>query len=176
MPELSQLPLMLALLGAAYMAIVAVHECGHYCAGLTIGVPRRSMRIRLLTFPQHVALRDGDAWVSPVEADHYIRLATPFMPTAPAALLFVAGGFILETAALVLLAAFKLPFHRETCVLAFWMTAIYFAFDMFVYLRTRRAGMDFSAMCSISPVLGSLIVAAVLGIQFYLAARLWSGT
>lgn len=56
------------------------------------------------------------------------------------------------------------------------MTAIYFAFDVFVYLRTLRAGMDFSAMCSISPVLGSLIVAVVLGIQFYLAARLWSGT
>lgn len=172
MPDLSQFPLMLAVWSVAYFAIVAVHECGHYFAGLAIGVPRRNMRIRLLTFPQHVALRDGDEWVSPVQTDRYIRLAEPLMPTTATALLFVAGGFILETATLLLWAAFRLPFYRVTCTLAFWMTVIYFAFDVFVYLKTRRAGMDFSAMCSISPVFGCLIVAAVLGIQFYIATQL----
>ena len=172
MPDLSQIPMILAVWCVAYMALVTVHECGHYCAGLAIGVPRRNMRIRLLTFPQHVALRDGDEWISPVQTDRYILLAEPLMPTTATALLFVAGGFIFETTALVVLAAFKWPFYRETCLLAFWMTMLYFAFDLFVYLKTRRAGMDFSAMHSISPVLGSLIVAAVLGIQFYLVTRL----
>lgn len=172
MPDLSQLPLMLAMWSIAYFAIVAVHECGHYFAGLAIGIPRRNMRIRLLIFPQHVALRDGDEWVSPVQTDRYIKLAEPLMPTTATALLFVAGGFILETVTLLLWAAFRLPFHRVTCTLAFWMTVIYFAFDLFVYLRTRKAGMDFSAMCSISPVLGCLIVAAVLGIQFYIVTLL----
>ena len=172
MPDLSPLPMMLAVWCVAYMAIVTVHECGHYCAGLAIGVPRRNMRIRLLTFPQHVALRDGDEWISPVQTDRYIQLAEPLMPTTATALLFVAGGIISETTALVLLAAFRLPFYRETCTLAFWMTVIYLAFDVFVYLRTRRAAMDFSAMFSISPLFGCLIVAAVLGIQFYIVTRL----
>lgn len=164
--------MILAVWCAAYMAIVAVHECGHYCAGLVIGVPRRNMRIRLLTFPQHIALRDGDEWVSPVETDRYIRLAEPLMPTTATALLFVAGGFILETTALVLLAAFRLPFYREICILAFWMTVIYLAFDVFVYLRTRRAGLDFSAAYSISPVLGSLIGLVVVGLQLYIVTLL----
>jgi hypothetical protein len=41
-------------------ALIAVHETGHYIAGLTAGIPATAMKIRLLTFPQHVALRDGD--------------------------------------------------------------------------------------------------------------------
>jgi hypothetical protein len=169
MSDFSQLPLMLAVWGIAYMAIVAVHECGHYFAGLAIGVPRRNMRIRLPTFPQHVALRDGDEWVSPVETERYIRLAEPLMPTTATARLFVAGGFILETTALVLWAAFRLPFYRVTCTLALWMTLIYLFFDVALYLRTRRAGMDFSAMWSISPGLGSLIGFVGVGLQFYSA-------
>ncbi|MBK8091200.1 MAG: hypothetical protein IPK32_04210 [Verrucomicrobiaceae bacterium] len=172
MPDLSQMPWMLAVWSVAYFAIVAVHECGHYLAGLAVGVPRRNMRIRLLTFPQHVALRDGDEWGSPADTDRYIRPAEPLMPTAATAFIFVAGGFILETATLLLLAAYRLPFFRVACTLAFWMTVIYFAFDVFVYLRTRKAGMDFSAMCSISPVFGCLIVTAVLGIQFCIATQL----
>ena len=40
--------------------LIAVHEAGHYLAGLTAGIPAAAMRIRLPTFPQHVALRDGD--------------------------------------------------------------------------------------------------------------------
>jgi hypothetical protein len=172
MPDLSQLPMILAVWCAAYMAIVAVHECGHYFAGLAIGVPRRNMRIRLFTSPQHVALRDGDEWVSPADTDRYIRLAEPLMPTTATALLFVAGGFIFETAALLIWAAFRLPFYRVTCTLALWMTLTYLVFDVALYLRNRKAGMDFSAMCSISPVFGCLIAAAVLGIQLYIATQL----
>jgi len=169
MHDLSQLPMILAVWCAAYMAIVAVHECGHYCAGMAIGVPWRKMRIRMFTSPQHVALRDGDEWVSPSDTDRYIRVAEPFMPTTGTALLFVAGGFILETAALLAWAAFKLPFYRLTCPLALGMTLIYLVFEVAIYLRTRKASMDFSVMCSISPVFGSLIGFVVVGLQFYVA-------
>jgi len=51
--------MLIAAWSAAYFAIVTVHEVGHYLAGLLIGIPRRDLRIRLLCFPQHVALRDG---------------------------------------------------------------------------------------------------------------------
>ncbi|MES2734833.1 MAG: hypothetical protein V4672_00855 [Verrucomicrobiota bacterium] len=168
MPDLSQLPMIIAVLGLAYFAIVAVHECGHYCAGLVIGVPHRKMRIRLFTFPQHVALRDGDEWGSPTtQIERYIKLSEPLMPTTGKVLLFLAGGFILETAALLLWVALKWPFYREICTLVVWMTLIYLVFDVSIYLKTRRGAMDFSAMYSVSPVLGSLLGLSILGLQFY---------
>lgn len=53
--------------------LIAVHEAGHFLAGLAGGIPVSQMRIRLLTFPQHVALRDGDEWVSPVrDLERYV--------------------------------------------------------------------------------------------------------
>lgn len=89
------------------------------------------------------------------------------MPTMGKALLFLAGGFILETAALLLWVALKWPFYREICTLIVWMTVIYLVFDVFIYLKTRRGAMDFSAMYSISPVLGSFTSLIILGLQFY---------
>ena len=41
---------------AFVFTLIAVHEAGHYLAGLTAGIPASVMKIRLLTFPQHVAL------------------------------------------------------------------------------------------------------------------------
>ncbi len=166
--DLSQWPKMIAIWAVAYFAIVAVHEVGHYLAGLAIGVPWRRMRIRLFTFPQHVALKDGDEWISPVQTDRYLKLAEPLMPTTASALIFVAGGFLLETASLLLWAVLRLPFYNATSRLALGMTLLYLVFDAAIFLRTRKAGMDFSALCSISPLFGSLIVAAIVGLQFYI--------
>ena len=39
---------------------IAAHQFGHYLAGLTAGITANVMKIRLFTFPQHVALRNGD--------------------------------------------------------------------------------------------------------------------
>ncbi len=153
---------------AAYFAIVTTHEFGHYTAGLVIGVPSRLMRICLFTFPQHVALRDGDVWISPVEIERYIRLAEPLMPTTGRALLFVAGGFVMETLALFAWTFASLPFHHEAACLALIMTVGYLLSDAFSSLRSRRPALDFSAMCSISPVGGSAIASGVLLGQIYL--------
>lgn len=65
---------------ALVFTMIAIHETGHYLAGLTAGIPASVMKIRLFTFPQHVALRDGDLWVSPVaNIERYIavRLIVP---------------------------------------------------------------------------------------------------
>lgn len=150
---------------AAYSAIVAVHECGHYFAGLIIGVPPHEMKIRLLRFPQHVALKDGQEWVSPMEIERYIKLAETYMPTTGKALIFVAGGFVLETLALLGWVMFKLPYYREVITLALLMTLIYLVADIALYTKTSKASMDFSAMHSISPVWGGLIVVALVGLQ-----------
>src|SRR5947207_2910887 len=45
---------------ACIFVLIAVHEAGHFLAGWVGGIPVGEMR--LLTFPQHVALRDGEEW------------------------------------------------------------------------------------------------------------------
>lgn len=172
MPDFSQIPVAMAVWCFVYFLIVAVHECGHYLAGLLIGIPSRCLRIRLFTFPQHVALRDGDGWVGPQQMDRYLEIAVPLMPTRGRALAFVAGGFVLEIAALLIWVVLRLPFFRLAVWLALIMTVFYVIADVAIYLRTRKASLDFSAMCSISPVLGTLIAVVVVGLQFYLVTLL----
>ena len=83
---------------ALVFVLIAVHEMGHYVAGLTAGIPAEAMRIRLLTFPQHVALRDGDRWVSPVrEIEHFVAVSRRNLSTRAAAFRWVAGGLVMET-------------------------------------------------------------------------------
>jgi hypothetical protein len=56
------------------------------------------MRIRLLTFPQHVALRDGERWVAPMELESYLAVMQRRLHTTPRLYLYTAGGMLLETA------------------------------------------------------------------------------
>ncbi len=73
-----------AFYAACVAVLIAVHETGHYLAGLAAGIPARDMRIRLLRFPQHVELRDGGEWVSPVaDIQRYIDLVWRHLKTAP---------------------------------------------------------------------------------------------
>jgi len=57
------------------------------------------MRERLLTFPQHIALRDGERWLSPVdEIGRYVELSRRYLLGRSAALRWVAGGLVTEAA------------------------------------------------------------------------------
>jgi hypothetical protein len=59
---------------ACIFVLIAVHETGHFLAGWAGGIPFGEMRIRLLTFPQHVALRDGEEWVTPFDLERYVAI------------------------------------------------------------------------------------------------------
>jgi len=133
MPDLSQLPLTLAEWSVAYFAIVAVHECGHYFAGLAIGVTTTQHADSIVHFPAACRTERWERVGQPCRYRSLHPARETFMPTTATALLFVAGGFILETAGLLIWAAFRLPFYRVTRTLAFWMTVMYLAFDVFVY-------------------------------------------
>lgn len=149
----------------AYYVIVVVHETGHYLAGLLIGIPPREMKIVLSKFPQHVALREGEQWVSPLEASRYVQLAERFMPTTLKALAFVAGGFILETLFLLGWVMLRLPYHQVVIILALGMTLLYLIADVVMFLKTRQACMDFSGLFSISPLWGGLLVTMIISSQ-----------
>lgn len=158
---------LIAVWSGAYFSIVTVHELGHYLAGLLIGVPRRNMRIRLWCFPQHVALRDGQDWVSPLETERFVKLAEGYMPTPARALTFVAGGFLLESVALLSWVMLRLPFHRVAITLALVMTILYLVADVAAFLKTKRASMDFTALFLISPFLGTCTAVAVIALQCF---------
>jgi hypothetical protein len=80
------------------LVLIPVHELGHYLAGWAAGFPRQEMRIRLLTFPQYVALRQGGAWVSPNNHSAYYAAMRRHLTTPGHLFVYTAGGFLLETA------------------------------------------------------------------------------
>ena len=86
--------------------LITIHEIGHWLMGVAAGIPARMMKIRLLTFPQQVVLRDGDEWVSVSDFDRYYRLLEQHAPSRERQFLYVVGGFLFETTFLFLLCFF----------------------------------------------------------------------
>jgi len=83
---------------ACIFILIAVHEAGHFLAGWVGGIPVGAMRIRLLTFPQHVALRDGEEWVSPIrDLERYVAIMQRHLGSGARLFLYTAGGMILGT-------------------------------------------------------------------------------
>lgn len=82
--------------------LIGIHEIGHWVMGLIAGIPRRSMKIRMFSFPQQVVLRDEQEWVSVSNYDRYHSILNKYVPTAKGKYLYVSGGFLFETIFLVI--------------------------------------------------------------------------
>jgi hypothetical protein len=81
-----------------FFGLIAVHEAGHYLCGRLGGVPANAIRIRLFAFPQHVVLRDGQQWISPVkQIERYVELVWQYLQTKTRVWFYVAGGILVET-------------------------------------------------------------------------------
>jgi hypothetical protein len=160
---------------ALVFVLIAVHETGHYFAGLTAGIPAAAMRIRLFTFPQHVALRDGAGWVSPVtDIERFVEVSRRYLLTRSAAFRWVAGGIVAETG-----------FTAIACVLAvrvgwqsigFWTAVISLAMylinvllmDIPWALVRRHAFGDTSGLWEISWIPALLVTLSMLAIRLVL--------
>jgi hypothetical protein len=160
--------LFLLSLGLVFVLIV-VHESGHYLAGLVGGIPARDMRLALWVFPQHVAVRDGHDWVSPVrDIRRYIEVTRRHLHSRGAAFRWVAGGMALELAFTVALwgAALGAGYH----VAALWVAGVSLAMyainvglmDLPWALRYRCAVGDTSGLWQIAPIPGVLFTAVML--------------
>jgi hypothetical protein len=156
-------------------ALIAVHETGHYIAGLTAGIPATAMKIRLLTFPQHVALRDGDRSVSPVkEIEHFVEVSRRYLSTRTAAFRWVAGGLIAETGFTTIVSVLAVQFGWLT--VAFWTAVISLAMYLFnVVLMDipwavirRHAFGDTSGLWEISRLPASIVTFLMLAIRLSL--------
>lgn len=150
--------------------LIVVHETGHFLAGWLGGIPARDMRLVLCSFPQHVALRDGGEWVSPVQdIRRYIAISERHLVSRWAAFQWVAGGMLLELACTAAVcAAAILSGYRAV---AFWTACI--SLGMYVInvglmdlpwaLKYRCAAGDTSGLWQIAPwpaVVLSLVMAA----------------
>ena len=127
---------------ALVFTMIAVHETGHYLAGLTAGIPASVMKIRLFTFPQHVALRDGDSWISPVaNIERYIAVSQRYLFTRAAAFRWVAGGLVVGElfSVLVCMTAFQLGWT----FLAFWTAVMSLAMYLINVLLMDLHGQSF---------------------------------
>ncbi len=80
---------------ACVFILIAVHEAGHFLTGLAGGIPFGEMRIRLLTFPQHVVLRDGEEWVAPFDLERYVAIMRLHLGSGVRLFLYTAGGLLL---------------------------------------------------------------------------------
>jgi hypothetical protein len=100
-----------------YFSLVSVHEAGHYLAGWLAGVPTAEMRLRLFTFPQHVALRDGERWVPPFDLESYLEVMRRHLITTPRLYLYTAGGMLLETAFMLAVCILALQWREQWLVL-----------------------------------------------------------
>ena len=153
-------PLLLFILIAAWVfALIVIHEIGHFILGWLGGIPPRDMKLRLLTFPQHVALRNGSEWVSPVrDIRRYVEVTRRHFRRRAAAFAWVAGGMALEllwtggVCGAVLLAGYR--------PIAFWFAAISLGMyainvglmDLPWALRYRTAAGDTSGLWEIAPL------------------------
>jgi hypothetical protein len=148
---------------------IAVHESGHYLAGIIAGIPARDMRIVLLAFPQHVALRGGDLWVSPVrDIERFITISRRHLASRSAAFLWVAGGmgFELIVTAVVCLASIRLGWGG----LAFWVACLSLSMylinvclmDLPMAFLYRHAVGDTSGLWQIAKILAALTSVAMV--------------
>lgn len=164
---------------AAVFVVIAFHECGHYLAGAASGIPWSAMKIRLLTFPQHVALRSNDQWLHPQrDYEKYAAASMDFLKDRTRAGLYVSSGLLSQTFAFACIAfglgTLGIPHVWLTPILATLtsMPCVYLCFDLLASRSNGRPCGDFTFLWKISPIaslaLTSFVIAVHGGILIYL--------
>ena len=154
----------------AIFVMIALHECGHFMAGLVAGIPADQMKIRLTTFPQHVAIRDGDQWLNPVrDSQRYIARSMTMIKNRKGAIAYVSGGLLVQTAVFVAfvlvcrsVSAHHLWVTPATCALVA-LPLLYLLADLFATKQANHPCGDFSGLWKISPLASVLVTSIVVG-------------
>lgn len=154
----------MAVLGSSWYSLVT-HEWSHYVAGRLAGVPSQCIRVRMRPHPPHVALHDGQEWLSP---DHrrYVDTFCGYQPRVGWAWAYVAagtvGGLLLVVVAAAVLVAFGLVIMALILVgTSAAITLVYVLGDVFLTRRRGAPAGDFSAMWQISKAGTAIMLIAV---------------
>ena len=159
--------------------LIAVHEVGHWSMGIVAGIPVSQMKIRLFSFPQQVALRDGDRWASVSNYDRYFALLTRYVPSRGGQFLYVVGGFLFETCFLVALslALAKMGYWLLAIVapgLSLSMFLVYvFLMDLPQSKRIQRPWGDTTILYSLAPAAGVAVAVIMVVARVILVAAAW---
>lgn len=153
--------------------LVAVHEAGHFLAGWMGGIPLADMRIRLFTFPQHVALRGQGRWLSPNSDDfpEYLAKMQQCLPTSGRLFLYTAGGFLLETVAAcaivgLLLACGWLWPAQVVAVCSLWLFCSYvLMMDLPMTIKCGFPCGDLSGLWKIARIPAVLLAGGMLAVR-----------
>lgn len=136
-----------AVVGFAW-GLVVIHEYGHWAAGRGFGVPADSIRVRIQN-PPHVALRNGERWLSPSDpgyADVYQAHRGGIGP----AWLFIAAGEIAESvAALTLLGVLLAIGATDVATVLVWTSLLLLVAYLVGDLARGAVVADWSAMYAV---------------------------
>lgn len=157
-PRVAKVAVVVDIIGAVGFAvlIIAVHEHGHRFAALLAGVPRRDVKVVLDARPPHAALWDGERWLAPDDRDYQATFRR-HQPGVWWAWVFVAGGLIVETAAvtvatLLLVAVGADEVAEVLAATTLVLFVVYLAADVVLTLRHHVPSGDHSALWSIHPL------------------------
>lgn len=152
-----------------YGLIVYIHEFGHYSVGRWLaGIPASDIKIVMLDFPQHVALRDGEDWVKPQDQSRYGEIYYKYDTERTQSQLidlYTAGGLVGQTVGVVVIGGLFLAIGERSWAelfieLSILLSGSYFVFDIGTYLiSSRKRGYtgDFSALWNYSAT-GAIVV------------------
>ena len=152
------------------VALLAVHETGHYLAGRFVGIPSDRLSIKLFTLPPHVALIDDDGTtIPPMEYDRFAAIEARYVDSDRERYLFLAGGHGIEFSAVLAVVAVAIGSGLDPLV-TLATTAVWFSlllsviyvvvFDAIPSLVSGYPHGDFSAQWTFAPL---------VTIGFYLA-------
>lgn len=159
--------------------LIAVHECGHWTMGYIAGIPTAKMKIRLLTFPQQVVLRDGDEWTSVSNYDRYFALLKGHVPSRGGQFLYVVGGFLFETGFLVALSLVlaKMGYWLLAIVAPGLSLTMYLVYVLLMDLpqsrRLERPWGDTTILYSLSPPGAIAVSCAMILVRVILIVAAW---
>jgi len=160
----------------ATAAAFVIHVLGHYYAGRRIaGIQAEAIRVDPRRFPQHVALRDDDGWVTAAESERYRDAYAAFDPDLEHFERFVAGGDIVQTAVVVpvalLLAVAGLPSVAGLATVGSLVaTALLVVLDAAMTGTSDGAAGDYSTLWAVEPRVPVLIL---LGVVFVHLGVFW---
>ncbi len=158
---------------------IIVHEIGHYLMGRMAGLPAAQMRIRLLTFPQQVVLRDGANWVSVSDLQRYLEVLRRHVPSVHGQLTYIIGGFLFETIFTVLMAVILqiTGFELFAIIIVGVSLVFYLVYLLAMDLPHARASGepwgDSTLMYSLAPLLAICWSIGMVVVRIGLVALLW---
>ena len=153
---------------AAIFLIIIIHESGHFFAGIIFGIPLKQIKICLLTFPQCVALKDGENWLKPKDRERFVSKSREFIKTKLGSVFFVAGGFILQTIIFSLVFIGLILFDIGQAILEPITVAIvsqlflYLLIDLRKYSSSKTYWGDFTGLLTFSRLAAYMIIIPVI--------------